>query len=673
MVAVVLRFFSPPVAADSKYQAGQGHVSFPVKLYVSQKNVDIDNGIVKLILTRPGGLIAAIEYKGIIDNVLEKRYHQNRRGYWDMVWTRLDKVGTSHFDMLESKSYKIVIESEDQVEVSFTSTWNVSYGHNTVPLNIDKRFIVLRGVSGFYSYTIFEHLEGWPDLNIDEARIAFKLRQDLFHYMAISDDKQRMMPSNEDRKVGHVLDYAEAVRLNSSPKFKQEVDDKYQYSLESKENRVHGWIATLTLTNKSAAGFWVITASDEFRGGGPLKQDLTSHVGPTSLSMFFSSHYAGVEFGIRLRNGEFWKKVFGPVFIYLNSHDSILNPINLLWEDAKRQMLEESKKWPYEFPLSSDFGGASERGAMSGKLLINDKYINSALMPAKHAYVGLAPPGDAGSWQRQSKGYQFWRKTDEHGQFNITSVRAGIYNLYAWVPGFIGDYRHHANITITPGKVVEAGDLIYSPPRAGPTLWEIGIPDRSASEFYVPDPNPDLVNTLYTSKHKDRFRQYGLWDRYTDLYPTHDLIYTVGLSDYTKHWFFAHLNRKLNKDKYTSTTWRVVFPLTRRRTNVTTTTSANYTLRLALASANYAEIQVWMNNPNPSGQPHFSTRRIGMDNAIARHGIHGLYWLYSIDLFESQFVDGENTLYIRQAKGSSPFNGVLYDYIRLEGPPQYLS
>lgn len=42
-----------------------------------------------------------------------------------------------------------------------------------------SRFILLRGVSGFYSYAIFEHLKGWPDLNIDEARIAFKLHQDM--------------------------------------------------------------------------------------------------------------------------------------------------------------------------------------------------------------------------------------------------------------------------------------------------------------------------------------------------------------------------------------------------------------------------------------------------------------------------------------------------------------
>lgn len=46
--------------------------------------------------------------------------------------------------------------------------------------------------------------------------------------------------------------------------------------------------------------------------------------------------------------------------------------------------------------------------------------------------------------------------------------------------------------------------LVYSPPRNGPTLWEIGIPDRLASEFYVPDPYPTLMNKLYNEQRRDK-------------------------------------------------------------------------------------------------------------------------------------------------------------------------
>ena len=40
-----------------------------------------------------------------------------------------------------------------------------------------------------------------------------------------------------------------------------------------------------------------------------------------------------------------------------------------------------------------------------------------------------------------------------------------------------------------------------------------------------------------------RFREYGLWSRYADLYPEDDLVYTIGSSNYTKDWFFAHVTR----------------------------------------------------------------------------------------------------------------------------------
>lgn len=54
------------------------------------------------------------------------------------------------------------------------------------------------------------------------------------------------------------------------------------------------------------------------------------------------------------------------------------------------------------------------------------------------------------SWFFQ--GYQFWTRADNHGNFLIKNIRAGDYNLYAFVPGFIGDYKYEANITVEPGN-----------------------------------------------------------------------------------------------------------------------------------------------------------------------------------------------------------------------------
>ncbi|GMY32300.1 rhamnogalacturonate lyase B-like isoform X2 [Fagus crenata] len=271
------------------------------------------------------------------------------------------------------------------------------------------------------------------------------------------------------------------------------VDDKYQYSLEDKDNKVHGWIS-----NDPSVGFWMITPSDEFRKAGP--HNSTSKTLPLmraplpslhhsnledNVQMFVSTHYAGKEAGIKFENGEPWKKVFGPSFIYLNSVSQGEDPLKLL---------ADAKDWPYNFIQSEDFPVSNQRGSVAGQLLVRDRYINERLMWAQSAYLGLAAPGEVGSWQRESK----------EGYFVIKNVRPGEYNLYAWVPSIIGDYKNDTTITITAGGEIKMGVLVYEPPRQGPTLWEIGVLDRTAAEFFIPDPYPTLMNRLYNNDHKER-------------------------------------------------------------------------------------------------------------------------------------------------------------------------
>lgn len=54
--------------------------------------------------------------------------------------------------------------------------------------------------------------------------------------------------------------------------------------------------------------------------------------------MFVSTHYAGKDVSMRFREGEAWKKVFGPVFTYLNSDPTGTDNPGSLWEDAKNQV-----------------------------------------------------------------------------------------------------------------------------------------------------------------------------------------------------------------------------------------------------------------------------------------------------------------------------------------------
>nr|GMD58305.1 probable rhamnogalacturonate lyase B [Ipomoea batatas] len=593
--------------------------SQPLTLTVTKTHVVMDNGRVKVTLTNPSGSVAGIEYNGI-DNVLEYTKKETDRGEWDIVWS--SKNVHSRFDLLFATNFKIIVADQNQIEVSFVKYFN-SHDQGSVPLVVDKRYVMLPRMSGFYTYAIFDHPRGWPDLDICEARIAFNLRKSLFSYMAISDDIQREMPTAEDRKNGETLAFREAALLTNplNPSLKGEV------------------------------------CSNEFLSGGPIKQDLTSHVGPTSLMVFLSDHYAGSGFSVRIRNGERWKKVFGPVFIYLNS-DSGNNP-HTLWENAKEMAIIEKRKWPYTFLKSRDYPSGNQRCTVAGRLLVSDRFLSKGFIAAKFAYIGLALPGNPGSWQHEAKGYQFWTKTNDKGYFKILAVRAGFYNLYAWIPGILGDFKYNKKIYLKPGDNIDVSNLIFYPPRNGPTLWEIGIPDRKASEFFVPDPKPGLANRLFINNKDNKYRQYGLWDRYTDYYPKQDLVYTVGKSDYRKSWFFAHVNRVKN-NAYEPTTWRVLFWVDNVNQRGT------YTLRIALAASSYAVISVWINNPHT--RANYIVNGLGADNSIARHGIHGMYSEHSYSFPGSLLVKGQNTIFLQQSRGGGPFIGVMYDYIRLEGP-----
>ncbi|XBH60557.1 hypothetical protein VPH35_115143 [Triticum aestivum] len=660
------------IAAAAQLQPGAraaalGTLGAGVTLHEDQHQVVVDNGIVQVVVSKTQGQIIGVRY---VDdtNLLYFNNNEISGGYWDVVWNFPGSgYPTGMNDMLDGTEFMVVSASEEQVELSFMRTYDPSR-LNSVPLNVDKRLVMLRGGSGFYCYSIFEHAGGWPAVDVSEARLVFKLDPTTFNYMAVSDGIQRYMPGAADRDAPRAvpLAYKEAVLLvhPSEPQFAGEVDDKYQYSMDNKDNRVHGWIAGAGGDGDQVpVGFWVVTPSNEFKSGGPLKRELTSHIGPTSLTMFMGTHYIGSDMVARIEAGEHWKKVMGPVFIYLNSNPE-RGGFQPLWEDAKAQAEVEASQWPYSFPLSPDFHTAGERGSVTGRLLVRDKYTSGGEdVPARLAYVGLAAPGQPGSWATESKGYQFWtRASATSGSFAIDDVRAGEYNLYAWVPGVLGDYMRTAPVTVVPGVAIALGDLVFEPPRSGPTLWEIGVPDRSAAEFFVPDPNPRYLSKLFVAR--DKYRQYGLWERYDELYPAGDPVFTIGVSNPFKDWFFAHVTRKTGNGENVPTTRRIRFDVPR------VAAGGTYTLRIALAAAHMCKLKVQVNGATGRGPAGgvLVTPEFGDDNAIARHGEHGRWWSFEFPIDGRLLVQGENTISVTQARAFTVFMGVLYDYVRLEGP-----
>ncbi|KAL8112828.1 hypothetical protein AgCh_020216 [Apium graveolens] len=574
-----------------------------------ENKVLLDNGLVKLTILKPQGILAGIKYGGM-ENLLDLKSGETGRGLKGSVY------GTIH-------------SSNDKVEVSFKSTYSASTSGIRLPLTFDLRYILRSGDSGFYCYGIYERPPGCRAFDLAQTRMVFKLQRERFHYMAITDEKQRIMPMPEDMddKRSKQLIVPESRLLTNpiNPDLKGEVDDKYQYSMDNKDAGVHGWISSGPII-----GFWVIFPSQEFRNGGPTKQNLTVHTGPNCLAMFHGTHYIGNDILAHFEEGETWRKVFGPFFVYLNSTLDVSKAYNL-WSDAKKQRLFQESEWPY---------------------------VSDSLVPAQKAYVGLSTARTEGSWQTESKEYQFWVPTDSNGKFTIKNVIPGIYALHGWVPGFIGDYLDQKLVTVTAGSETQLENLIYAPHRDGPTIWEIGYPDRTALGYYVPDVNPMYVNKLFLHS-TEKYRQYGLWDRYTDMHPESDQAFTVGINDPKKDWFFAHVDRRVG-EKYYPSTWRIKF-------NLKSVTTGIYKLRLATASVNRSDLEVHVNHRDNHHQV-FQVQMLGMDNAVCRHGIHGLYRLFDIDISSELLTIGDNFILLTQAREGDALCGVLYDYLRLEAP-----
>ncbi|KAM1562366.1 hypothetical protein ACFX1Z_005377 [Malus domestica] len=617
--------------------------------------VVMDSGVVKLTILKPQGYLTGISYGGM-DNLLDVKSNETSRGYWDINWSL--PGGQNRYEPLKGAEYSVVHHSNDSLEVSFKNTFIPSSANGVkLPLSVDIRYIVKTGVSGFYNYAIYERPSGCPAFDLAQTRMAFKLRREKFHYMAITDEKQRIMPMPEDvlPPRGKQLIVPESVLLLDpiNPDLKGEVDDKYQYSMDNKDSGVHGWISS-----GPTVGFWLIFPSQEFRNGGPTKQNLTVHTGPFCLAMLHGTHYIGEDILAHFEEGETWTKVFGPFFVYLNSTPDV-SKAHDLWIDAKKQRLIEETLWPYAFVQSPYYVAAKERGSVSGRLFVQDRYVSDSLIPAKNAYVGLSVATTPGSWQTESKDYQFWIQTDIIGNFTIKNVIPGVYGLHGWIPGFVGDYLDNERITISAGSQTQLGNLTYVPLRDGPTLWEIGYPDRTAIDYYVPDVNPIYVNKLFLNS-PEKYRQYGLWDRYTDVHPEFDQTFTIGSSNPKTDWFFAHVDRRGADNKYLPTTWTIKF-------NLKSVTTGTYKFRLAIASATRSDLKVHVNAMDIEHLV-IQVLNLGTDNAVCRHGVHGLYRLFSGDIPSTLLVKGDNSIFLSQARGGDALCGLFYDYLRLEAP-----
>lgn len=644
------------------FAAGAG--AAPARLSESAETFTLDNAILRAEIEKRNGTLVSLKFHG-----LELLAHGG--GYWSSVGRSASRPA--------GHAASVRLNTPDRVEIS-CRTGNVGGGTGAA-LDADYRYALGCGEPVLYVSAVFHHAAGSPAYQTGESRYALKLNPAVFDFLAVDADRRRLMPSGYDWDHGVQMNLKEVRRMTTGI-HRGEVEHKYDYSAVLAETPAYGWVGT-----EKRTGLWLINPSLEYLGGGPTKAELTGHLDvnpgglPTLLNMWQGSHYGGTS--VAVGTNEDWTKVVGPFAIYCNAAGTP----DELWRDALVRATHEMNLWPCAWVNDPHFPSAAQRGSVAGKIVLRDEFSPGAKM--SNVWVGVAAPDylppviregrrpgatnppPAGftnrmnrygfpplvDWQRDAKFYQFWARADADGNFEIRNVRPGNYTLHTFGDGVIGEFVL-TNVTVGAAEKKSLGNLLWQPPRFGRTLWEIGVPDRTAREF----------------RHGDHYWQWGLYYRYPQEFP-HDVNFIVGQSDWRRDWNYAQPPRMsgtnppvVSEDEESDagsppahrsrglqdSTWTIQFELTNAP-------AGRATLRLAFAGArDGSRVAVEIN-----GHSLGDTGPLPATGVMHRDGIRG-WWFERDFTFDAALLQPGTNVFKLASFAENWTQGVMYDCVRLE-------
>lgn len=579
------------------------------------RTVVLSNGIITATIDKGSSTIDSMRYKSF------EMISPGKPVYYSMG-------GGKSYRQPTGAAFRIVRQTPQVADIAFLQKWKPG---NDQAVDIEVHYALKQGESGVHTYAVLSHPADYPATGIGEWRMVWGMpakddRSWLMEKIRVDRLRAWEMPSPADLKAAKPTGIKEIVQLTSGVRAGM-FDCKYDFNLEYYSVGCWGHASDL-----NQVGAWIVLGSHEFFNDGPTKQDLSSASSLIHIH-FGMNHYEGST--TSLAAGETWRKQYGPFLLYCNSGGNA----DALWNDARAKSASERRIWPHDWIDNPElYPLKAARGTVKGSLSIRDPLkpqLNSA-----GAWIGLAQPAPGGNWQFESKGYQYWAKVDAKGEFEIPNVRPGTYTLYAFTDGAVGEF-------VQPGAIVKAGvnptgELVWNIPRSGKSLaWEIGTPDRRATEF---------------RKGNDYFHGY-VWTNFSKEL-RNPLVYTVGKSNPATDWNFAQ-GAYLVNGKPVPWPWQVQFPLD------SIPATGNASLILAWASSDGARVDLNLNGRS-LGRPVYPPN--GGGNALLRESIHAKYGLSRIDIPVSLLKRGTNVLTLTQGRNDSPANHVMYDYLALEMP-----
>jgi rhamnogalacturonan endolyase len=644
--------------------AGGGNGTGPaVTVTDNGSSITLANGIVSIVIWKSDAHISQMNYQG--QNLLAGG-SDGGEFYWSWNQPNYQNPVVSQYSLVQDPAGN----GGTIAEVDLFSPWNGNVNDtNVAALDVDIHYFLRQGSQGFYASAIISHPASYPDNPGGEFRMVC-YNGTTFDWLSEDAVHDRLMTPASTPWVS-VPGAPKEFQLWTAGIYQGQYECKYEYSADYGDLNAWGFSST-----SDNVGIWMTKPSQEYYSGGPMKRELICQddqagPGPILLNMINGTHYTmGSDTDIKA--GEAFSKTFGPWLIYANSIPvGTTNAPAILKADAQAQAVVEQGAWPFTWWNNTNYVQNAGRGTVAGTIKIADSGNPNASPAGLWVGVAQAPPSSENSadFQLWEKNFQYWVKSDANGNFTIPNVIAGTnYTLFAFGPGASGTFQSKSlpgnslstvnlpvspfTVTVTGGATTNLGTITWIPTRVGPTVWEIGVPDRSAHEFLhgtdwwladtgssPTDPSPNWMKSF---------------DFPTDF--PNGLIYIVGQSQWSTGWNFAH--SALGTNASSTETWKVLFNLPQAPAN-----GAAASLYMGFAADYQGPVKVVANGHTiTSGVSPPSSS----DDTMIRLGIHGVFSDVRLSVPASDLQAGQNEMDFTMTATGSNEKSAMYDYLRLE-------
>ncbi len=578
----------------------------------SSTSVRVSNSRVLFRVDKTGGNIYSLTLDG-----RELADAAGGGGYFDLNDSRWGYFRQGHHDK-PATTYSLR-SGGDFVDLTITHSATPA-----MPLTVRQHYILRDDESGIHLFTEFSHSAAMPADRLDQTRFVLRGHPNIFTHHSVEDDPSgdpwrqaaAIMPTPAEIAAARTVQDATYDLLGTGSVYPRRYYTKYDWSVYQKDHLVHGYYG-------NGYGAWIIQANKDSLNGGPTKQNLTEHAdGKVLLNMLQSGHYGSESIHA---SGD-WSKTYGPFFLYLNrgpGGDALRADALTYAAPAYHQAFYDSLDIP-------GYVTSTDRSTVDGRINLStgDRMDGTTVVLA-----------DNNTEFQRSVGYQYWVNANPDGTFRFTGVRPGTYRLSAYKSGAFGELRLD-NVIVEIGTTLTLPDQIWTLPNNGTTLWQIGIPDRTAAEF----------------RHGNEYRNYwGTFDFDQD-FPGGIVNFIVGQSDPSLDWNYVHWR---TFSGVSEPDWNVQF-------NLDSAPPVGATATLTVALSGYqttrdAGLAVWFNTL--SRRLDWSLPAADSSSVATRSGISGLYLLREFRFPANWLRAGTNTVTFHLA-GS--LGNVLYDAIRLE-------